>query len=52
MLVTILVVLIILALALYAVGLLPALDGNIKTIIQIVLVAIAIIYILQASGLA
>lgn len=52
MLITILVVLIVLALALYCVGLLPMLDGNIKVLIQIVLVVIAIVYIVKAAGLA
>ena len=52
MLITILIVLVILALALYGVTLLPALDGNIKMLIQLVLVVAAIIYIAQAAGLA
>lgn len=51
MLITILIVLIILALALYAVSLIPVLDGNIKVLIQILLVVIAIIYIASAAGL-
>ena len=51
MLITILVVLIILALALYAVGLLPMIEGNIKLLIQVLLVVIAIIYIVRAAGL-
>ena len=49
MLVTILIVLLLLALALYAVRLLP-LDGNLALLIQVVLVVIAIIYIARAGG--
>lgn len=52
MLITILVVLILLALALYGVGLLNMFDGNIRMLIQVVLVVIAIVYIAQAAGLA
>ena len=51
MLITILIVLLILALALYGVRLLP-LDGTITLLIQVVLVVIAIVYIAQAAGLA
>jgi hypothetical protein len=51
MLITILVVLLLLALALYGVRLLPF-DGNILLLIQVVLVVIAIIYIAQAAGIA
>jgi hypothetical protein len=50
MLITILVVLLLLALGLYAVQLLPA-DGRLTLLLQIVLIAIAIIYIARVSGL-
>lgn len=49
MLVTILVILLILALALYGVRLLP-IDGNISLLIQVVLVVIAIIFIADTAG--
>ncbi len=52
MLVTILIVLILLALALYGTSLLPMLDRRIVVLIQIVLVVIAIIYIAQKAGIA
>lgn len=51
MLITILIVLVVLALALYAVNLVPMFDGNIKLLIQLVCVVIAIIYIVRAAGL-
>lgn len=51
MLLTILIVLIILGLALYATQLIP-LDGRLTLLIQAVLVIIAIIYIVQAAGMA
>lgn len=51
MLVTILIVLLVLALCLYAVRLLP-LDGTITMLIQVVLVVIAILYIVRTAGLA
>lgn len=51
MLLTILIVLVLLALALYATQLLDMLDGRIRTLIQVVLIAIAIIYIARASGI-
>lgn len=50
MLITILIVLILLALGLYAVRLLP-LDGPLLMLIQVLLVVIAIIYIANAAGL-
>lgn len=50
MLVTILIVLLLLGLGLYAVQLLP-IDGRILLLIQLVLVVIAIIYIARAAGL-
>lgn len=50
LLVTILIVLLVLGLALYAVQLLP-LDGRILLLLQIVLIVIAIIYIVRAAGL-
>jgi Tfp pilus assembly protein PilX len=50
MLITILVVLIILALALYAIQLAP-LDGRITILIQIVAIIIAIVVIVRAAGL-
>jgi hypothetical protein len=51
MLITILVVLVLLGLGLYAVQLLP-IDGRITLLLQVVLVLIAIIYIAKAAGLA
>ena len=51
MLITILVVLIILALALYAVNMIP-LESTPRLLIQVVLVVIAIVYIAQAAGIA
>ena len=51
MLLTILVVLVILGLALYATQLLP-IDGRVTLLIQLVLIVIAIIYIARAGGLA
>jgi hypothetical protein len=51
MLITILIVLLILALALYAIRLIP-LDGTILLLMQIVAVVIAIVYIARAGGLA
>jgi hypothetical protein len=50
MLITILVVLLLLGLGLYAVQLLP-IDGRILLLLQIVLVVIAIIYIANIAGL-
>lgn len=50
MLITILIVLLVLALALYAVQLLP-LDGRILMLIQVVMIVIAILYIVRAAGL-
>lgn len=50
MLLTILVVLILLALAIYVVQLIP-LDGRITLLLQIVLVIVAIFYIARAAGL-
>jgi hypothetical protein len=51
MLITALVVLIVLALALYAIQLIP-LDGRITLLIQIVAIVIAIVVIIRAAGLA
>lgn len=50
MLITIVIVLILLGLALYAIRMLP-LDGQITAFIQILLIIIAIIYIANAAGL-
>jgi hypothetical protein len=50
MLITILIVILLLALALYAVRLLP-LDAPLSGIVQVLLVIIAIIYIASAAGL-
>lgn len=50
MLITILVILILLGLGLYAVQLLP-IDGRITLLIQIVLIVIAMIYIAHAAGI-
>jgi hypothetical protein len=50
MLVTILVILLLLALALYAVRLFP-LDGRIALLIQAVCVIIAILYIARVAGI-
>jgi hypothetical protein len=50
MLITILVVLILLGLALYATQLIP-LDGRITLLLQLVLIVFAIIYIASAAGL-
>ena len=47
---TILAVLIIVALALYATQLLP-IDGRIALLIQLVIIVIAIVYIASAAGL-
>lgn len=51
MLITILIVLLLLALAIYAVQNFLPLDGTIRSLIVVVLVVIAIIYIAQAAGL-
>lgn len=51
MLITILVVLLLLALAIYGARLLP-LDGTLVAIIQVVCVVIAILFIARAAGLA
>lgn len=50
MLLTILIVLIVLGLALYATQLIP-LDGRLTLLIQVVLIVIAIVYIASAAGL-
>lgn len=50
MLVTILIVLVLLGLALYATQLVP-LDGRLLLLIQLVLIVIAIIYIARAAGI-
>lgn len=46
----ILIVLIVLALAIYASGLLPGIDGSILRLIQLVMVAIAIVFIVHRAG--
>lgn len=50
MFITIVVVLILLGLGLYAVQLLP-IDGRILLLLQVVLIVIAIIYIANAAGI-
>lgn len=50
MLIVILIVLIVLGLALYAVQMLPF-DGRILMLIQVVMIVIAILYIVRAAGL-
>lgn len=50
MLITLLVVLILLGLGLYAIQLLP-LDGRILLLIQVVLILIAIVYIARVAGI-
>lgn len=50
MFITIVVVLILLGLALYAIRILP-LDGQITAFIQILLIVLAIIYIANAAGI-
>jgi hypothetical protein len=50
MLITILVVIIVLALALYAIQLIPA-DGRLLLLLQIVAIVIAMVVILRAAGL-
>jgi hypothetical protein len=50
MLITILIVLVLLGLALYAVELIP-LDGRLTILLQLVLIVIAIIYIAQSAGI-
>jgi hypothetical protein len=50
MLVTLLIVLVVLGLALYAVQLLP-LDGRLTLLLQVVLIIIAIVFLLRGSGL-
>ena len=52
MLITILVVLLLLALAIYAVQNFVPLDSTLRGLIVVVLVVIAIIYIAQAAGIA
>ncbi len=52
LLVVVLVVLVLLALAIYAAQNLPILDGWIRQLIIVVLVVIAIVIIAQRSGLA
>jgi hypothetical protein len=51
MLVTLLIVLVVLGLALYAVQLLP-LDGRLTLLLQVVLIIIAIVFLLRGSGLS
>lgn len=51
MLITIIVVLILLGLGLYAVQLLP-IDGRITLLLQLVVIVIAIIYIARAAGIS
>lgn len=51
MLITILVVLVLLALALYGSSLLTMLDSRIVVLIQVVCVVIAIVYIARAAGI-
>jgi hypothetical protein len=51
MLITLLVILILVALGLYAVQLLP-IDGRITLLLQLVIIVIAIVYIARAAGLA
>ena len=49
-LIFILIVLVVLALALYAVGLLPMIEAPFKQLIRVVLVVIAIVVICQRAG--
>lgn len=47
----IVIVIVIAALALYLIDLIPALDGNLKNILKIVVITVAILVIVQRSGL-
>jgi hypothetical protein len=51
MLITLLIVILILGLALYAVQLLP-IDGRLTLLLQLVIIVIAIVYLARAGGLA
>lgn len=52
LLILIVVVIVVLALCLYLIDLIPSLDGNLKNILKVVAVAVAIVVILLRSGLA